>query len=58
LSRVAAASETRPEQRAAHAAPIDRSARLALLVFGAVVVIAVPLLVKLGDCQWLYYDEW
>jgi hypothetical protein len=44
LVSICGGDETRPGHRAIHETPIDRSARLALLVFVAVVVIAFPVL--------------
>jgi hypothetical protein len=57
LPRSRSASDT-PVEHVAPGTPIDRSARLALFVFGAVVVIAFPVLVKLGHYRWFYNDEW
>jgi hypothetical protein len=36
----------------------DRSARGALLVFAALLVVALPLLLALGRYRWFFHDEW
>jgi hypothetical protein len=52
------ASESRADERPVPAAPLDRGARVALLVFVGIVVISFPVLLKLGHYRWFWNDEW